>query len=146
MSKKRLRPDSTSRRPKKPPKSRSKPKSHKPAASECRCRPVEQALQPEFFRALCDPARVEILCRLARCCQPQNVSQIASCCPTDISVVSRHLAMLRQAGILEAQKSGKQVHYSVRYSELAATLRQMADAIEACCPADASSSTEKSDD
>ena len=140
MSKKPPRPESKPNRPKKPPKSRTKPKTRKPAATKCRCRPVEQVLQPEFFKSLCDPARVEIVCRLARCCEPQNVSQIASCCPTDISVVSRHLAMLRQAGILEAQKSGKQVHYSVRYSELAATLRQMADAIEACCP------TEKSDE
>ena len=112
----------------------------------CCCRPVEQALRPEFFKSLCDPARVDILCRLARCCEPQSVSQIAGCCPTDISVVSRHLAMLRQAGILEAKKSGKQVHYSVRYSELAATLRQMADAIDACCPPERGDGTEKSDE
>ena len=131
-----------SKNKKRPPK----PKAPRHGKSDDCCRPVEQALRPEFFKSLCDPARVEILCRLARCCEPQNVSQIAACCPTDISVVSRHLAMLRHAGILDAEKSGKQVHYSVRYSELAATLRQMADAIEACCPDVGSCSTEKSDD
>lgn len=123
----------------------SKKQKKSPKSDRC-CRPVEQALRPEFFKSLCDPARVDILCRLARCIQPQSVSQIACCCPTDISVVSRHLAMLRQAGILEAKKTGKQVHYSVRYSELSATLRQMADAIDACCPADRGGRTEKSNE
>lgn len=131
-----------SKKQKKPSKAES---SEREKSDGC-CRPVEQALRPEFFKSLCDPARVDILCRLARCCEPQSVSQIACCCPTDISVVSRHLAMLRQAGILEAKKTGKQVHYRVRYSELAATLRQMADAIDACCPPEQGDRTEKSDE
>ena len=63
-----------------------------------------------------------------------TVSEAAECCPVNISVVSRHLAMLRDAGILHAQKRGREVYYSVRYPELAATLRAIADAIEACCP------------
>ena len=53
----------------------------------------------------------------------------------NISVVSRHLALMRDAGILEAQKQGKEVFYSVRYSVLAGTLRAIADAMDACCRA-----------
>jgi hypothetical protein len=41
--------------------------------------------------------------------------------------------MLREAGILKAEKHGKEVYYSVPYEELVATLRQLADAIEGCC-------------
>ena len=90
-------------------------------------------LEPRFFRALCDPSRVALLARLAQCCEPCTVSQLAACCPTDVSVVSRHLAMLRDAGILHAKRRGKEVYYSVRYPELIATLRSLADAFEACC-------------
>ena len=58
---------------------------------------------------------------------------MAECCPVDISVVSRHLAILREAGILAARKQGKEVLYSVRSTELVSTLRELADAIEGCC-------------
>ncbi len=98
------------------------------------CGGIEDVLEPGFFKALCDPNRIALLIRLAQCCDPCSVSQMARCCPTDLSVVSRHLAILRDAGILTAQKRGKEVFYSVRYSELVRTLRAMADAIETCCP------------
>ena len=78
--------------------------------------------------------RVGLLARLTQMPQPATVTQIASCCPIDLSVVSRHLAVLRDCGILKSEKRGKEVFYSVRYNELATTLRGMADAIEQCCP------------
>ena len=52
----------------------------------------------------------------------------------DQSVVSRHLAQLREAGVLSAERRGKQVYYSVRVAELVRTLRAIADALERCCP------------
>jgi len=110
----------------------SKGKTDKPDRT-CSCPPVEEALQADFFKALCDPSRIRILIRVARANGPQTVSQVAACCPTNISVVSRHLAMLREAGILEAKRQGKQVYYSVRCPEIVTTLRAMADAIESCC-------------
>lgn len=91
-------------------------------------------LDHRLFKALCDPGRLAILCRLAEGRREATVSRVAECCPTDISVVSRHLAMLRDAGILHAERRGKEVFYSVRCSELSATLRRIADAIDACCP------------
>jgi DNA-binding transcriptional ArsR family regulator len=86
-----------------------------------------------FFKALGDPGRIGILCRLANLGGPATVSDVAACCPQDISVVSRHLAMLKNAGILQSQKRGKEVHYSVRFPEFIDTLRAMADALETCC-------------
>jgi DNA-binding transcriptional ArsR family regulator len=56
--------------------------------------------------------------------------------------VSRHLAMLRDAGILNAEKKGKSVFYFVSYSALVGFLRSIADAIEACCPNDISDKKE----
>jgi len=101
--------------------------------SEC-CPGIDELLEARFFKALCDPSRIGILVRLARSCGPQTVTEVSSCCPTDISVVSRHLATLRDAGMLHAEKRGKEVYYSVRYPELVSTLRAIAGAIEACCP------------
>jgi len=103
---------------------------------------IGDLLSPRFFKALCDPNRIAILTRLSECCAPTTVSKVAECCPVDISVVSRHLSMLKDAGILDAEKRGKEVYYSVRYTKLAGVLREMADAIEACCPADCTQTSE----
>lgn len=108
---------------------------------EC-CPQLSEVMEPGFFKALSDPTRMAILALLAQRCDPCTVSQVAKCCTVDMSMVSRHLAMLRDAGILEARKRGKEVHYSVRYPELVNTLRRIANAIDACCPAETSVSRE----
>lgn len=104
-----------------------------------------KVISPKLFKALCDQNRVSILTRLAQCCTPTTVTQIAECCPINISVVSRHLVTLKEAGILAAEKRGKHVYYRVRGQELAKTLRNIADCIEACCgdAAQARSTTHK---
>ena len=94
-------------------------------------------LSPDFFRALADPNRVAILARLARASRPRTVSDIARHLPIDFSVVSRHLKILRAAGILETEKRGKHVLYRVRISYLVNSLRNLADALQECCPDDA---------
>ncbi len=98
-------------------------------------------IEPRFFKALCDPNRVAILVRLAQCGRPCTVTEVSACCPVNISVVSRHLAQLRDAGILDAQKRGKEVYYRVRYTDVVGTLRALADAIDHCCPTDEISAT-----
>lgn len=98
------------------------------------CCSITDHLDSRLFKALCDPNRIAILARLANICGPSTVGDIAACCPVDLSVVSRHLAVLREAGIVAATKKGREVFYAVRFADLAATLRGMADAIEACCP------------
>ena len=78
-----------------------------------------------------------ILANLASCCGgSKTVSEIATDVPKDVSVVSRHLAKLRDAGALRAERHGKEVHYFCCYDELVGALRSLADAIEACCPTD----------
>ncbi len=100
-----------------------------------KCRGVElgEVLSPKVFKALGDPRRVAILDQLARQGGEACVSDVASCCDVDVSVVSRHLATLKAAGILEAQRHGRQIRYRLRARELAALLREMADALETCC-------------
>ena len=98
------------------------------------CEDLGKLMPPRFFKALGDPNRVALLARLDWNGEPCSVTEAAGCCPVDLSVVSRHLATLKEAGILQAEKRGRQVYYSVPFSSLAATLRSIADAIEACCP------------
>jgi len=105
-------------------------------ASSC-CRPIDDLLDPGLFKAMSDPTRVRILGCLAKCGRPCSVSEIAACCSVDLSVVSRHLRALEQAGLLTASKSGRVVSYAVLYRSIGASLRRLADAIDECDPAQA---------
>ena len=97
------------------------------------CDDLSACVSPQLFKALGEPQRVAILASLAAADEPQTVSQIGLCCPVDLSVVSRHLNLLRQAGVVDAEKRGRQVYYRIRYSQVVAALRELADTLEACC-------------
>ena len=95
---------------------------------------LDRRLDPALFKALSDPTRVSLLACIAKCGRGCAVSEVAECCSVDLSVVSRHLAILAQAGVLEATKEGRTVRYRARYAELTSALRSLADALEECCP------------
>lgn len=105
-----------------------------PAQAAKRRGPLDGLLDPEAFKALADPTRVALLACLAKCGRACTVGEVADCCSVDLSVVSRHLAQLAAAGVVESRKEGRAVLYRVRYGELCHWLRQLADALEACCP------------
>ena len=104
-----------------------------PSGKRC-CAALQRWLSPVLFKALGDPNRLAILVALSDGGRERTVSDLADCCPVDLSVVSRHLRTLREAGILEARKQGKEVFYRVRFDAVVAILRNLADALEACCP------------
>src|SRR5262249_26656489 len=64
-----------------------------------------------FLKALADPERLKII----QCLQggPKNVTQIAQLLDEDIANVSHHLGVLRNAGLVNDQKQGKFVLYSL---------------------------------
>lgn len=95
---------------------------------------LNDLLAEKLFKALSDPTRLAILVELAESGSEQRVSEVAQCCPVNLSVVSRHLKTLKDAGILESKKLGKEVFYRVRVGELVAQLRRLALALEECCP------------
>ncbi len=101
------------------------------------CVGLSELLSPRLFKALADPQRLSLLARLAEAGEPCTVGQVAQGSSVDLSVVSRHLAVLREAGVIECVKRGKEVWCSVQGSAVAALLRGLADALEACCPAGA---------
>lgn len=80
-----------------------------------------------LFKALADETRVRIVAALARgelcVCHIED----ALCCPQ--STISRHLAVLRSAGIVQTRREGAWVYYSLKEQppETAAHLRGVAE-------------------
>lgn len=102
-------------------------------ASQC-CGPIDDVLDAELFKALGEPTRLKLLSCLAKCGRPCSVTELSECCAVDFSVVSRHLRMLENAGVLSASKEGRTVFYTVRYRHLTDAFRSLAKAIEVCRP------------
>ena len=66
----------------------------------------------EIFKALGHPARLAMVVALGegeRC-----VCELQKLVGTDMSTVSKHLTVLRSAGLVEPEKRGKQVFYSLK--------------------------------
>ena len=93
---------------------------------------LEAHLNPEIFRAMGDETRLALVARLASAAGPLTVTEAAECCGVHLSGVSRHLAALKQAGLITAQKEGREVRYTLDCGALASALRDLADALEAC--------------
>jgi DNA-binding transcriptional ArsR family regulator len=104
----------------------------KSSGASC-CGDLDRYLSPRLFRALGDPTRVGLLVRLAEGGRPCTVGELADGLPIDVSVVSRHLAILREAGVIACVRQGREVRCTVRVREFARGLRELADALEACC-------------
>lgn len=66
-------------------------------------------LQAEILRTLASPRRLEILHRLAE--GPAEVGRLATDIGASQPNVSQHLAVLRSAGIVEADRDGREVRY-----------------------------------
>ena len=95
-------------------------------------RTLERELRAEVFRALADETRLALVARLAMARSPLTVTEASGCCGVHLSGVSRHLAILRQAGLVEAQRIGREVRYCLDRDALTGALRGLADAIETC--------------
>lgn len=86
----------------------------------------------ELFKALGEPNRYQLFCKLCGCDCPCTVSEVADGAPQDVSVISRHLKLLKDAGVVSASKQGREKYYHVNAGKLVETLRALADAIEGC--------------
>lgn len=68
-------------------------------------------LQAEVLKTLASPRRLEILHRLAQ--GPCEVRRLAEDLGVSQPNVSQHLAVLRAAGIVDAERDGREVRYSL---------------------------------
>lgn len=93
---------------------------------------LDDLLNPEMFGALADGTRLRLLACLAKCARSCSVSEIGECCDVDLSVVSRHLAILEEAGIVGQERQGRNRLYHVRFERVSGALRGLADALDEC--------------
>ncbi len=68
-------------------------------------------LQAETLRALASPRRLEILHLLDH--GPREVTSLAADLGLSQPNVSQHLAVLRSAGLVEAEREGREVRYRI---------------------------------
>ena len=66
-------------------------------------------LQADVLKTLANPRRLEILHRLAD--GPREVGRLAADLGLSQPNVSQHLAVLRAAGVVEAERDGREVRY-----------------------------------
>ena len=64
-----------------------------------------------FAKALADPTRQEIMALI--CCQELSVGDIVEAVGVSQPTVSHHLAILREAGLVNVRSEGKQTFYSL---------------------------------
>ena len=77
------------------------------------------------FRALADPTRRQIL-RLLRD-GPRGSGEIADSFPSTWATVSRHVAVLREAGLVVAERRGQTILYELNTSVFQDLVQHLAD-------------------
>ncbi len=70
-------------------------------------------LYAEWFRALADPTRVQLVAWLAQQPGPVSVGQLTAVLPVGQSTVSHHLAALAAVGFVRVQRRGTSSLYAV---------------------------------
>ena len=71
-------------------------------------------MSTELMRALAHPLRLRILGFIDKH-GTINVNRIYKTLDLEQSITSQHLRILRSANVLEAQRDGKFIHYSINY-------------------------------
>lgn len=75
----------------------------------------------EILRALAHPLRMKIL-EFIDSSDTINVNKIYNTLKLEQSITSQHLRILRLAGLVDTERDGKFIHYSVDYSHVAKTV------------------------
>ena len=96
-----------------------------------------KALDSKMFKALIDPTRTQILKFLMHNGRA-DISTIANHFPQDRSVISRHLQMMDDAGLLYAEKETRHRYYNINggsiLSEFENIVMNLKACINECCP------------
>jgi ArsR family transcriptional regulator len=74
------------------------------------------ALQAEILRTLASPRRLDIIHRLAE--GPCEVGRLAEEIGASQPNISQHLAVLRTAGLVEAERDGREVRYRLSDADI----------------------------
>ena len=80
------------------------------------------------FRALADPTRREII-RLLRS-GPRTSGEIAERFPSTWATISRHLAILKDAGLILAERDGQFIRYELNLTVFQDAVDQLLDLVK----------------
>lgn len=96
-----------------------------------------KALDSNIFKALTDPTRTQIL-KFLMLEGRADISTIANHFPQDRSVISRHLHMMSEAGLLAVEKETRHRFYNINgeklLREFEAIVTNLKACIQECCP------------
>jgi DNA-binding transcriptional ArsR family regulator len=87
-----------------------------PVAEASPAEPISLETVTLRLEALAHPVRLRLLRTLAR--GPHTTGELAHAWDLSPPEVSRHLAVLRRAGLLTARRRGRYVHYALDLSEM----------------------------
>lgn len=96
-----------------------------------------EALDSTFFKTLSEPVRVEIL-KYIMLNGRADIQTIAANMPQDRSVISRHLNLMQETGILTGEKENRHMFYNINGQPFIEKLVDIAEKIKKCmnecCP------------
>lgn len=96
-----------------------------------------EALDSKFFRTLSEPVRVQIL-KFLMLNGRADIGTIAEHMPQDRSVISRHLNLMQEAGVLSSEKENRHVYYIVNgqsfLEKLVDISTKISKCLKECCP------------
>lgn len=82
------------------------------AARRRAARGLAEILDSKLFKALCEPTRIAIV-KFLTAKGRSDLGTVAAGFPQDGSVISRHLAILHEAGVVRRQKQGRHVFFEL---------------------------------
>ncbi len=84
----------------------------------------------QLFHAISDDKRQQILAHLEE--RPRCVSEIVDLFQLSQSAVSKHLGVLKNAGLVEGNRSGQNVIYSLNHETLKCCCREFFERFQCC--------------
>lgn len=91
----------------------------------------------KFFKTLSEPVRFDIL-KFIMTKGRSDIGTIADHMPQDRSVISRHLNLMQEVGILTCEKENRHMYYEINGQSLVNKLKNITDLIGECmahcCP------------
>lgn len=88
-------------------------------------------LDSKFFKTLSEPVRIELLkfLILHGCC---DIGTITEGFPQDRSVMSRHLNLMHEVGLLCCEKRSRHVYYNIDCDSFLVKMKGIVDLLERC--------------
>ncbi len=89
------------------------------------------AMDSKFFKSLSEPVRVDIM-RFLLLNGQSDIATIAENMPQDRSVISRHLTLMQDVGILTGRKEGRHMVYMLNAEHFLDRFRTLTSLLETC--------------